>query len=132
MINIIKRDGNGNIEVNRGNYLPLRVSTTDNVTGSPYKFKANDVLKFTITEKGNCKAVVFQKRVTVPEDCDSVDIVITADEMKIGEILSKPVVYWYEVELNPDTPEAQIIIGYTKAKGAKTLTLTPESGDKNE
>lgn len=128
---MIKIDTSGNIEVTRGNYLPLAVRTTNEVDGSPYIFKKGDTVKFTITEKGNCNAVVFEKRVTVSdEEKEKVDIVITADEMKIGELQSKPVEYWYEVELNPDTPEAQTIIGYTKANGAKIITLTPESGDK--
>lgn len=125
-----KIDANGNIEITRGEYLPLTISTTDNKTGLPYTFQINDVVKFSITEKNKCDSVVFEKRVTVSEETQSVPLIITADEMKIGDLQSKTVDYWYEVELNPDTPEAQTIIGYTKDKGAKILSLTPESGDK--
>lgn len=127
---MIKIDANGNMEVTRGNYLPLTIRTTNKVDGSPYIFKVGDIIKFSITEKNKCDSVVFQKRVTVSEESESIDVIITADEMKIGELQSKPVDYWYEVELNPDTPEAQTIIGYTKDDGPKILTLTPESGDK--
>ena len=125
-----KIDANGNIEITRGEYLPLTISTTDNKTGLPYTFQIGDVVKFSITEKNKCDSVVFEKRVTVSEEAQSVPLIITADEMKIGSLQSKTVDYWYEVELNPDTPEAQTIIGYTKDKGAKILSLTPESGDK--
>lgn len=51
-----------------------------------------------------------------------------SEETRIGEVISKPTIYWYDVELNPDSPEAQTIIGYTVEDGPKTITLTPESG----
>lgn len=127
---MLKKDADGNIEITRGNILPLKVSTKDAKTGEPYTFKIGDIVKFSITEKKDCGAVVLEKRVEVLEESTTVPIVVTADEMKIGELISKPEVYWYEVELNPDTPETQTIIGYTTAAGPKTITLTPESGDK--
>ena len=44
--------------------------------------------------------------------------------------VNKPKKYWYEVELNPGTPKTQTIIGYTIEQGPKTITLLPESGEK--
>jgi hypothetical protein len=67
--------------------------------------------------------------VVVTEECESVQIILTSEEMRIGDIINKPVDYWYEVELNPDTPYTVTILGYTKEKGPKILSLTPEGGD---
>lgn len=126
---MLKKDDKGNLEITRGNMLPLTI-TTNNKDGSPYTFQKGDVVRFSIMEKKDCKSVVLQKDVEVIEANEKVDITITADEMKIGDFISKPVEYWYEVELNPDKPNTQTIIGYTKKDGAKILTLTPESGVK--
>lgn len=52
------------------------------------------------------------------------------DETKIGEYISKPKEYWYEIELNPET-YPQTIIGYDE-DGPKVLILYPEGGDYND
>ena len=117
------------IEVTRGNILPLLVDALDE-SGRLYQFKEDDVLRFTIMQAKNVDNVFLQKDFTIDEVATQKEIVITADEMKIGELKSKPVIYWYEIELNPDTPNTQTIVGYTKDEGPATLTLTPEGGDK--
>lgn len=126
---MLKKDASGNIEVTRGDFLPLKVSTKDAKTGQPYVFHVGEVLRFTITERKECGEVLLEKYVTVTEEGETVPIIIPADDMKIGELINKPTIYWFEVELNPDTPETQTIIGYTTAQGPKTITLMPESGD---
>ena len=125
-----KIDADYNIEVNRGNMLCLSVKTINKQTGLPYIFQVNDVVRFKVMVKKQCDEVVLQKDVKVTEVCNAVPITITSDEMKIGEIINKPVDYWYEVELNPDTPSTVTILGYTKEAGPKILSLTPEGGDK--
>lgn len=52
---------------------------------------------------------------------------ITSNETKIGNIINRPVIYWYEIVVNPDT-NAQTIIGYDDG-GAKEFILYPEGGD---
>lgn len=123
-------DSNFNIETNRGSMLTLNIKTQNKTDGTPYIFKLGDVIRFRIMEKGKCENVVLQKDVQVSEEGENVPLTIPSEEMKIGSIISKPVEYWYEVELNPDTSSAVTILGYTKAGGARILTLTPEGGDK--
>lgn len=125
-------DSKNNIEVNRGDMLPLTFKHKDRKTGEIYKFKKDDVVRFKLMEKGNCDNVILQKDKKVEEETESVQMIIPSNDMKIGDIISKPVEYWYEVSLNPDTESTITILGFTKADGAKILTLTPEGGNKNE
>ena len=119
-----------NIETIRGDVLPLKISARLRMDKSIYTFKPNDVIRFKIMDRNNCKSVILQKEVLVEKECDSVRIVVPSEEMKIGSVLSKPVDYWYEVELNPHTSNTITILGYTKKDGPKILTLCPEGGDK--
>lgn len=121
-------DRDYNIELTRGDVLPLNITAT-NKDGTDYEFKANDVVRFKIIEKDKCNCVVVQKDVKVTEPTTSVKLDLTKDDTKIGKLINKPVDYWYEVELNPDT-NPQTILGYTKENGAKLFTLLPEGGDK--
>lgn len=123
-------DKKGNIEHTRGDILPLGISTT-NDDGSDYIFEVGDVVRFSIYKQGDCGCVELQKNVVVSEATKEVLIDLTKEDTKIGELISEPVVYNYEVELNPDT-RPQTIIGYTVKDGAKLFTLTPEAGKKND
>lgn len=125
-----KVDGKFNIEINRGSMLSLNIKTTNLTDGTPYIFQKDDVVRFKIMEKNKCENVILQKDVIVGETSENVPLTVPSEEMRIGDIISKPVEYWYEVELNPDKPSAVTILGYTKAGGPKILTLTPEGGDK--
>jgi hypothetical protein len=78
-----------------------------------------------VFEKKDCSKVVLRKDVEAGEETELVEIELTSEDTRIGEVISKPVDYWYEVELNPDG-EAQTIIGYDK-DGAKVFKLYPES-----
>lgn len=92
-----------------------------------YTFRPGDVVRFKVFAKKKCENVVIQKSVTVKEETTLVDIFLDGEDTKIGEVISKPVVYWYEVELNPDT-KPQTIIGYDD-DGAKIFKLFPEGKD---
>ena len=94
---------------------------------APYTFKAGDVVRMKVFEKKACHCVEVQKDFEVTEDTDVVSIALTKEDTKIGEIISKPKDYWYEVELNPET-QPQTIIGYDEG-GSKTFRLFPEGGD---
>lgn len=123
-------DKKGNIEHTRGDILSLEITTT-NDDGSDYIFKVGDIVRFSIYKQDDCSCVVLQKDVVVDEATKEVVIELTKEDTKIGELISEPVVYSYEVELNPDT-KPQTIIGYTLKDGAKLFTLTPEAGNKND
>jgi len=118
-----------NIEIVRGNYLPLTV-TTKNTDGTDYLFQPGDVLRFKVFERKNVDNVFLEKDFDICEASTEVLIELTADEMKIGELIDKPKDYWYEIELHPDTPKTQTIVGYEKEEGPAILTLLPEGGDK--
>lgn len=92
-----------------------------------HDFKAGDVVRFKATRKKDCATVVIQRDFVVETDTDLFMITLSGDDTKIGEVISKPVDYWYEIELNPDT-QPETIIAYDE-KGAKIFRLYPEGKD---
>lgn len=113
------------INITRGDTAVFSV-VADN-TEEAKKFQPDDVVRFTVYAKKNCEDVVLQKDVEVLEETDRVDFILTENDTKIGNVISKPVEYWYEVELNPFT-NPQTIIGYDD-DGAKVFKLFPEGAD---
>lgn len=113
------------IYVTRGDAVFFTVEAEEN--GKQYTFKAGDVVRFKVFAKKDCEVVVLSKDFAVTEDTTSVSIELTKADTKIGEVISKPVDYWYEVELNPLTTP-QTIIGYDD-DGAKVFKLYPEGDD---
>lgn len=112
------------IYVTRGDALVFNLSAkTDN--GETYIFKPEDMVRIKIMEKKGCDEVVFQKGFTITEETDTVEIALTGEETTIGDVISKPTDYWYEIELNPFT-HSQTIIGYDDEGGAKIFKLFPE------
>ena len=90
---------------------------------------AGDVVRFKVTRKKDCEKVVCQRDFQVSAKTNSIEIVLDSEATRIGEVISKPTDYWYEVELNPDT-DPKTIIGYDE-DGAKVLRLFPEGADVN-
>jgi hypothetical protein len=80
-----------------------------------------------VFEKKACNCVVLSKDFQAEAESQTVAITLTGQDTKIGEEISKPKDYWYEVELNPDT-KPQTIVGYDE-DGAKVFRLYPEGGD---
>jgi hypothetical protein len=110
------------IHCTRGDAAVFSVGAT--LAGASYAFKANDVVRFSVFAKKDCSDVVLQKDVKATEGAEFVEIELTSEDTKIGETISKPVDYWYEVEMNPET-YPQTIIGYDE-DGAKVFKLYPE------
>lgn len=95
--------------------------------GEVYMFQPGEVVRFKVYGKKDANTVVLQKDFPVYDETNLVDITLTEQETRIGEVISKPTDYWYEIELNPfDTP--QTIIGYDD-DGAKVFKLFPEGRD---
>lgn len=92
-----------------------------------HQFKQGGVVRFKVFRKKDCASVVLQRDFVVESETDTITIALTGDDTKIGEVISKPTDYWYEVELNPDT-NPQTIIGYDE-DGAKVFKLFPEGKD---
>jgi len=118
-----------NIYVTRGDKLPLSI-TMQNQDKSPYLFKAGEIIGIKVIEKENMANVLLQKQFEVEEDGFVVDIDLLSEDTKIGELINEPEEYWYEIELNPDSPETNTIVGYDQKKGAPLFVLLPEGGNK--
>ena len=117
-----KIDSDKNIHVTRGNRATIRLKAKNDET-----FKVDDVIKFSIVERKDYDNVIFQKRFVCSQESSTFDITLTSEDLKIGDIISKPVKYWYEIEYNGVvTP-----IGYDDI-GAKLFVLYPEAPEKEE
>jgi hypothetical protein len=110
------------IHVTRGDVLGLEVRAKQ---GEGYHiFQGGDVIRFTIYEKKNAEAVVLQKDFSVDVAGHGVPIFLTKEDTELGEPISKPKDYWYNVTVNPDTfPDT--IIGYWE-EGAKLFRIYPK------
>ena len=113
------------IYVTRGDAVFFTVSAEEN--GVNYVFQIGDVVRVKVTDKKDCDYVALQKDFVVTEATENVDIILTGQDTKLGDVISKPKDYWYEVELNPFT-NPQTIIGYDD-EGAKIFRLFPEGKD---
>ena len=113
------------IYVTRGDIVFFEVSAIDDDV--PYSFKPGDIVRFKVFGKKDAENVVLQKDFPVVDLTQIVQIYLDKEDTKIGEVISKPKDYWYEVELNPDTAP-QTIIGYDE-DGAKVFKLYPEGDD---
>lgn len=99
-------------------------SVTADSNGESHKFTAGDIIRFKVSEKKDCESVVLLKEFPVSEQTERVSIVLESHETKLGDVISKPKDYWYEVEYEHDGI-IQTIIGYDE-DGAKVFKLFPE------
>lgn len=120
---MFKVNDDNSIYVTRGDFVLLDITADQD--GSPYEFKVGDVLRFTIYEKKDASKVIYAQEVPVEENGYEVKLYIPGEDTKFGEVISKPVDYWYEVELET-TLGTRTIIGYDE-EGAKIFRLFPES-----
>jgi hypothetical protein len=116
------------IEVNRGDIVFFSVMAVDGEF--TYEFQPGDIVRMAIYGRKDAENCVMQKDFPVIEATDNVFIHLEEEDTKIGEIISKPKDYWYEIVLNPDTAP-QTIIGYDE-DGAKIFKLYPESSELHE
>lgn len=121
------------IQLTRGDIACIEVGALNEEDKSEYEFKAGDIVRFKVFKKKDCGCVELQKDVEVKETTKTVEINLTSDDTKIGDIINDAVDYWYEVELNPDT-NPQTIIAYEVDEYGQPLEkifkLLPEGNDK--
>jgi len=115
------------IYATRGDIVCLNVSALDDSTGNPYEFQPGDIVRMKIFAKKDAENVVMSKDFPVVAKTDSVGVFLSEQDTKIGDVISKPTDYWYEIELNPYT-NPQTIVGYDE-DGAKIFKLFPEGKD---
>ena len=113
------------IYATRGDIVFFSVSAEED--GVHYHFQPGDVVRIKVYGKKDAENVVLQKDFPVLEITEKVNIYLSEEDTKIGDVISKPTDYWYEVELNPDTAP-RTIIGYDE-DGAKVFKLFPEGDD---
>lgn len=113
------------IYATRGDIVFFTVSADDNGTG--YAFQPGDIVRMKVYGKKDAETVLMQKDFPVTAVTQEVEIYLTEQDTKMGEVISKPKDYWYEIELNPYN-DPQTIIGYDE-DGAKVFKLFPEGED---
>ena len=113
------------IYLTRGDVASFYVTAKDQ-NGEAYIFQPGDIVRINIHGRKECDLVVYQKDFPVEAETERVEMFLPEEGTKLGEIISKPKDYWYEITLNPDTIP-QTIIGYTE-DGAAVLRLFPEGG----
>ena len=117
------------VVVTRGDICFFTVSAVTS-EGNPFSFVEGDKLRLKISTKKNCEDVVLVKDYTIESDCESTVLSLTGKDTKIGPVISKPVTYWYEICLNPET-NPQTLVGYDEEEGPKIFMLLPEARDMN-
>ena len=123
---MFKINNDKSIYLTRGDIANISVSANTS-DGTPYTFKVGDIVRFKVFKRRDCGCVELQKDTEVTQETQEVTVYLSGSETKIGELISKPANYWYEVELNPDTAP-QTIIGYDE-DGEKVFRLYPEGSD---
>ena len=94
--------------------------------GEQYMFNIGDVVRLNVTKENRENMVVMSVETTIEQDTEEVTISITSFDSKIGTVINKPTDYWYDIELNPDTSAAQMLLGYDD-EGPKIFRVYPES-----
>ena len=113
------------IYATRGDIVVISLTADDN--GKPYTFQVGEVLRIKVFGKKDAESVALQKDFPVTAVTQTMQLFLDENDTKIGEVISKPKDYWYEIELNPfDNP--QTIIGYDE-DGPKIFKLLPEGAD---
>ena len=125
---MFKIDTNKNIYLTRGDIALINVNAK-NIDGSDYMFNVGDIVRLNVFKRQDCHSILLKKDVTINEKTSVVNISLTSEETKIGELASKPIDYWYEIVLNPDT-YPQTIVGYLD--NPTVFRILPEGGESND
>lgn len=113
------------IYITRGDVASLDV-TIYQEDGSYYVFQKGDEVRLTVVEKNNYDNVLIQKTAKAIDGDQYVTITLEKEDTRFSQIISKPVDYWYEIELNPND-DPQTIIGHDE-DGPKIFRIYPEGG----
>lgn len=101
--------------------ITIRKKTKEGMIEQFYK---NDVVIFSIKSNFGENAPILRKKIVVTENCDSVTFSFDKNDTSIGELISKPTKYQYDVAINED----MTILGYDE-EGAKIFMLFPEGSN---
>lgn len=109
------------IKLNRGDILSFALSIEKD-DQTLYTFQEGDKVTFSIYRKNKMnEEALLLKEVNATPNETILTIQCTSEETRIGDLINKPIEYWYEIELNGDIT----VLGYDD-EGAKKLILYPE------
>lgn len=119
----IDKDGT-TLLVTRGDKGSIKVKKkiSDGVYEPFYK---DDVVSFSLKNNFGDSEPVLRKKVTVQEQTDTVTFEFNKDDTTIGDLISSPVRYQYDIAVNDDLT----ILGYDDQTGAKYFKLFPEGSN---
>lgn len=119
----IDKDGT-TLLVTRGDKGSIKVKKkiSDGVYEPFYK---DDVVSFSLKKNFGDSEPVLRKKVTVQEQTDTVTFEFSKDDTTIGDLISSPVRYQYDIAINDDLT----ILGYDDQTGAKYFKLFPEGSN---
>lgn len=119
----IDKDGT-TLLVTRGDKGSIKVKKkiSDGVYEPFYK---DDVVSFSLKNNFGDSEPVLRKKVTVPEKTDTVTFEFSKDDTTIGDLISSPVRYQYDIAVNDDLT----ILGYDDQTGPKYFKLFPEGSN---
>lgn len=119
----IDKDGT-TLLVTRGDKGSIKVKKkiSDGVYEPFYK---DDVVSFSLKNNFGASEPVLRKKVTVQEQTDTVTFEFSKDDTTIGDLISSPVRYQYDIAVNDDLT----ILGYDDQTGPKYFKLFPEGSN---
>ena len=96
-----------------------------------YMFNVGDKLTFDVYEKkGYDKCSLLHKEVIIDKPIDVVTFDFTNEDTTIGELINKPVDYWYEIQyIDGAKGTTETVLGYDD-DGEKIFKLYPEGSNK--
>lgn len=129
---MFKIDTDKTININRGDIASInfKIPIEYNIDGTVktyYTFLTTDKVRFSVYEKKAYQdSPVMNKLIEILEQTQVVQINLLTTDTAIGDIVNKPVDYWYEIQLNDN----ETVIGYD-VNGAKIFRLYPEGSNLN-
>lgn len=111
------------IHINRGDIGTIKVYAIDD-NDKEYKFQPKDIIRLTIVEKNNYSNDKLTKDYEIDTESEYAELALFGEDTRFDEPENKPIVYWYTIELNPDTLQ-QTLIGHDE-KGPKQFIIYPE------
>ena len=116
------------IKLTRGDAASIEIAMTGN-DGDTATFHTGDIVRFSVIQRKNHSNILLSKDIVVETESETVTFTFTSEETRLGGVINKPIDYWYEVQVNPDS-FAQTIIGYDD-NVPKIFRLYPEGDDSN-
>ncbi len=124
---MFKRDSDGTtLLVTRGD--KGRIMVKKKISEGVYEpFYKGDIVSFSIKNNFGDNEPILRKKITIQENTDTAVFEFSKEDTTIGDLISSPVKYQYDVAINDDLT----ILGYDDKTGPKYFKLFPEgSNDK--